>query len=151
MRAAPEKVVGGALMLVGLLAFAALAWVSRKLMLLERALDAGDAAVMAVLVLFGACCVGLAWILLRAPENSASAPAAERLTEATQTRRITLSQACAAAGVLLLILSVLVPAAWYPVGLLFAGLALLAVSHALTPCVERLAQLRRARDSMRQL
>jgi hypothetical protein len=46
-------------------------------------------------------------------------------------------------------LSVLVP--WQPVVLLFLGLALLAVSHALTPCVERMEQLRKARASMRQL
>jgi hypothetical protein len=64
---------------------------------------------------------------------------------------VTLSQGCAAVGVVLLILCVLVPGHWYPVLWFFLGLALLAVSHVLTPCVERLEQLRKARDSMRQL
>jgi hypothetical protein len=149
VKAAPEKAVGGALMLVGLLAFAGLAWVSRKLMSLERALDVGDAAVIAVLALFGAFCAGIGWYLLNAPATQV--PSAPPTAPTDQPRRVTLSQGCAAAGVLLLILSVLVPAHWYPVGLLFIGLALLAVSHALTPCVERLQQLRRARDSARQL
>ena len=54
------------------------------------------------------------------------------------------------AGVLLLMLSVLVSANWHPVVFLFAGLALLALSHGLTPCVERIAQLRKARDLERQ-
>lgn len=144
MSAAPEKAVGGALILVGLLAFVALAWVSRKLVSLERAFDLGDAVVMCVLALFATFCVGIGWRLLRTRSilhtdlQTPSGP---------PSRRVTLSQACAAAGVLLLILSVLIPA----VALLFLGLALLAVSHALTPCVERLEQLRRARDSMRQL
>jgi hypothetical protein len=61
------------------------------------------------------------------------------------------ARACAAAGVLLLILSVLVPAHWQPVAFFFGGLALLAVSHGLAPCVERIEQLRRARASERQL
>lgn len=149
MKAAPEKAVGGALILVGLLAFAGLAWVSRKLMSLERALDVGDAAVIAVLALFGAFCAGLGWYLLNAP--TPQVPSAPPAAPTDQPKRVTLSQGCAAVGVLLLILSVLVPAHWHPVGLLFIGLALLAVSHALTPCVERLQQLRRARDSARQL
>lgn len=66
-------------------------------------------------------------------------------------RRVTLSQGCAAGGVLLLILSVLLPDHWYPVVLLFLGLALLAVSHVLTPCEEPIAKLRRARSLERQL
>jgi hypothetical protein len=53
--------------------------------------------------------------------------------------------------VLLLILAVLVPAAWGPVLLLFAGIACLVVSHVLTPCEERMERLRKARASMRQL
>jgi len=61
------------------------------------------------------------------------------------------SQACATAGVLLLMLSALLPERAYPVVLLFIGLALLAVSHVLTPCEERLEKLRRARASLRQL
>jgi hypothetical protein len=35
--------------------------------------------------------------------------------------------------------------------LLFGGLALLAVSHVLTPCQERIEKLRRARASVHQL
>jgi hypothetical protein len=66
-------------------------------------------------------------------------------------RRVTLSQGCATAGVLLLMLSVLLPERWHPVVLLFIGLALLAVSHVLTPCEERIAKLRRARALDRQL
>jgi hypothetical protein len=65
--------------------------------------------------------------------------------------RVTLSQGCATGGVLFLMLSVLLPDHWYPVVLLFLGLALLAVSHVLTPCEERIAKLRRARSLERQL
>jgi hypothetical protein len=147
VRSAPEKVMGGVLMLVGLLAFAALAWVSRKLVSLERALDMGDGVVIAVLALFAAFCIGLGWHLLRTRSADLTASAAP----AARSKRVTLSQGCAAVGVLLIVLSVLIPARWHPVVLLFVGLALLAVSHALTPCVERIEQLRRARDSMRQL
>lgn len=54
--------------------------------------------------------------------------------------RVTLSRGCATAGVVLLMLSVLLPERWHPVVLLFIGLALLAVSHVLTPvCEERQA------------
>jgi hypothetical protein len=62
-------------------------------------------------------------------------------------RRVTVGNVCAAAGVLLLMLSVLLPARWHPVALFFLGLALLAVSHGVTPCVERIEQLRKARAS----
>jgi hypothetical protein len=48
------------------------------------------------------------------------------------------------------VLSALLPEHLYPVVLLFAGIALLAVSHALTPCEERIDKLRKVRDSMRQ-
>lgn len=145
---APEKTVGGVLIIVGLLAFATLAWVSRKLASLERAFDIGDAVVMCVLALFAAFCVGIGWIVFRTRSSNGFVPPA---ASASPPKRVTLSQACAAVGVVLLILSVLIPADWYPVVLLFLGLALLAISHALTPCVERLEQLRRARNSMRQL
>ncbi len=73
------------------------------------------------------------------------------LIEKASPRRVTVSQGFAAAGVVLLMLSVLVPAHWYPVVLLFGGLALLAVSHVLTPCEERIEKLRRARASVDQL
>ena len=53
------------------------------------------------------------------------------------------SQICASAGVALLIYSALAPSAWYPVAALFAGLALLCVSHFLTPCLDRIAVWRK--------
>lgn len=39
----------------------------------------------------------------------------------------------------------LVPADWYPVALLFIGIALLAIAHVVTPCEERLEKLRKTR------
>jgi len=53
------------------------------------------------------------------------------------------SNACACAGVLLLVFAAVAPAEWYPVPALFAGLALLAVSHVLTPCLDRIAVWRK--------
>jgi hypothetical protein len=53
------------------------------------------------------------------------------------------SSACACAGVVLLIYASVAPAEWYPVLALFAGLALLAVSHVLTPCLDRIAVWRK--------
>lgn len=53
------------------------------------------------------------------------------------------SNACAAVGVLLLIFAGVAPSEWYPAAALFIGLALLAVSHVLTPCLERIALLRK--------
>lgn len=132
---------------IGLAVLAVLAFAAHKLMSLDRALDPGDVAVLAVFAAFGAFCALIGWRLLRLQGN----PIAAVPSHAAPSRRITVSHGCAAAGVLLLILAVLVPEHWYPVVLLFLGLALLAVSHALTPCVERMEQLRRARDSMRQL
>jgi hypothetical protein len=38
-----------------------------------------------------------------------------------------------------------VPEHWYPVALLFIGIALLAIAHVLTPCEERLEKLRKVR------
>lgn len=60
-------------------------------------------------------------------------------------RRIAASDACASIGVLLIVLSAVLPENWYPAVLLFAGLALLAVSHVLTPCQDRLAVWRSSR------
>ena len=53
--------------------------------------------------------------------------------------KVAVSSACACTGVPLLVYAGLAPAEWYPVPALFAGLALLAVSHALTPCLDRIA------------
>jgi len=54
-----------------------------------------------------------------------------------------LSAGCATAGVLLVIASAVCPDDWYPAVALFAGLALLMVSHALTPCIDRIAVWRK--------
>lgn len=53
------------------------------------------------------------------------------------------SSACACGGVLLLIYAGTAPADWYPVPALFGGLALLAVSHVITPCLDRIAVWRK--------
>ena len=57
--------------------------------------------------------------------------------------KVAVSNACACAGVLLLIVSAVAPDDWYPAVALFAGLALLMVSHVLTPCLDRIAVWRR--------
>ena len=139
------RLVAGVVLAIGAGAFAALAWMAYKAASLERPLQIGDGVALGVLAVFGAFCAWVGWRLYGA------APAAGESPAPSAARRVGLSHGSAAAGVLLLIASVLVPAEWYPVLLLFAGLALLAVSHALTPCVERLEQLRRARQSLRQL
>ena len=145
----PEKTAGGVMFCVGLAALGVLAWAARWAGSLERALDPGDVVVFGVFAIFGAFCLLMGWKLFRARVTTFIPAAAEPAPALP--RRVTLSQGCAAVGVLLLILSVLVPAHWHPVAWFFLGLALLAVSHVLTPCVERLEQLRKARDSMRQL
>lgn len=62
--------------------------------------------------------------------------------------RITLlSSACAALGVLMVVLATLLPAHWHPIPLLFAGLALIAVSHVLTPCQDQITRWWRSRIS----
>jgi hypothetical protein len=57
--------------------------------------------------------------------------------------KVAVSNACACAGVLLLIFSALAPEGWYAAVALFGGLALLVVSHALTPCLDRIAVWRK--------
>ena len=145
----PERIVSGIILCVGLASFGVLAWVSRKGMGLDRVLDAGDIVVMSVFTIFGSFCVLMAWRLFRSPPTLQGFP--EQDAPAPPRRRVTLSNACATAGVILLVLSALLPEHWYPVVLLFVGIALLAVSHALTPCEERIDKLRKMRDSMRQL
>jgi hypothetical protein len=145
----PITAVSGTLVLLGLASFGTLAWALRRASLLDRAVDAGDVVVLGVFALFGCFCVSLGWLLLRYRSEGAAA-----LVDANgppPPRRVTLSQGCATAGVVLLMLSALLPERAYPVVLLFIGLALLAVSHVLTPCEERLEKLRRARASLRQL
>lgn len=129
---------------------AVLALASRKILSLDRGLDFGDLVVLGVFAAFGLCCALIGWRLLRHREKT-EAPAAPLPAGNDPPMRVRLSHVCAAAGVVLLISSVLLPADWHPVVPLFAGLALLAVSHVLTPCVERIEQLRRARASIRQL
>ena len=113
-------------------------------------LDAGDVVFLSVFAIFGSFCVFLGWRLLRTPPNP-EAPAAAHLAPAPSPRRVTLSSACSTAGVILLVLAALLPERFYPVVPLFVGIALLAVSHALTPCEERVDKLRKMRASMRQL
>jgi len=48
--------------------------------------------------------------------------------------RVSASNSCAAVGVLLLALANVAPADWYPQVQFLGGIALLAVSHVLTPC-----------------
>ena len=145
----PEKTAGAVMFCVGLAALGVLAWAAHRAGSLERALDPGDIVVFGVFAIFGAFCLLMGWRLFRA-RTTTFIPAAAEPAPAPP-RRVTLSHGCAAVGVALLILCVLVPEHWHPVVWFFLGLALLAVSHVLTPCVERLEQLRKARDSMRQL
>lgn len=149
--AAPEKAVGRVIFCIGLASLGVLAWAIGKAMPLERPLDVGHAAALSVLAIFGLFCARIGWGLSRSvPEGDGSMEARQSMITAPP-RRVRLSHGCAAAGVLLLMLSVLVPAHWYPVVPLFLGLALLAVSHGLTPCEERIAKLRKARELERQL
>ena len=155
----PLTAVSGMVVFLGLASFGVLAWAWRRLILLDRAVDAGDVVVLGVFALFGAFCLCVGWLLFRYRANgewtrepgAAEAGSPVDVGGTRPPRRVTVSQGCATAGVLLLMLSVLLPERWYPVVLLFSGLALLAVSHVLTPCEERLAKLRRARASLRQL
>jgi hypothetical protein len=148
--AGPERAIGAVVLAIGLAGLAVLAFAARKIFSLDRAVDPGDVAVLAVFAAFGAFCSLLGWRLVRL-RGAPAAPGAAPAEPGGPPRRVTLSHGCAAAGVALVILSVLLPAHWYPVAFLFAGLALLAVSHGLTPCVERIEQLRKARASERQL
>jgi formate hydrogenlyase subunit 3/multisubunit Na+/H+ antiporter MnhD subunit len=150
----PLTAVSSVVLVIGLASFGVLAWGLRKAMSLDRAVDVGDLAVLSVFALFGSFCVYIAWLLWRNRSGQDSAIGARSPagpSEKGAPRRVTLSHACATAGVVLLMLSVLVPAHWYPVPMLFVGLAFLAVGHVLTPCEERIAKLRKARASIRQL
>jgi hypothetical protein len=143
----PERLAGGIIFCLGLASFGVFAWASRRGMGLERTLDAGDIVFMSVFAIFGSFCAIVGWRLLRT-QPSPAAPMAEEVPAAPR-RRVTLSTACSTAGVIFLVLAAVLPEHLYPVVLLFAGIALLAVSHALTPCEERIDKLRKMRDSMR--
>ena len=147
------RTVGGVLFCIGLAFFGVLALASRKVMVLERALDTGDVVVLGVFALFGALCAGMGGLFWYRGDAQPVArfSSANQEAHAAAPRRVMLANGCAAAGVLLLMLSVLLPAHWYPVVFFFAGLALLSLAHALKPCVERIEQLRKARAWERQL
>src|SRR6185437_14095503 len=51
-----------------------------------------------------------------------------------------MSFACAAPGVVMVVLAAVLPPQWHPAPLLFAGLALIAVSHVLTPCRDQITR-----------
>ena len=146
----PERVAGVVILCLGLAAFGVLAWASRTGVGLDRTLDPGDVVFMSVFAIFGSFCVFMGWRLFRSQPNPEVATAAAQVAPASPPKRVTLSTACSTAGVIFLVLSALLPEHLYPVVLLFAGIALLAVSHALTPCEERIDKLRKVRDSMRQ-
>jgi hypothetical protein len=57
--------------------------------------------------------------------------------------KVAASSACACLGVLLVAYAGVAPAEWYAIPALLTGLALLAVSHLLTPCVDRIAVWRK--------
>lgn len=135
--------IAGVVLFIGLASFGALAWMARAA--LERPVDVGAIVVLTVFAVFGAFCMYIAWRVLRTREGPTPA------VPSAGPRRVSLSHACSTSGVVLLILAAVLAEAFYPVVLLFAGIALLAVAHALTPCVERLEQLRKARASLRQL
>ena len=62
-------------------------------------------------------------------------------------RRVVVSGAFAAAGVVLLVLAAGLPEGWHPAIPLFIGLALIAVSHVLTPCQDQITRWWRSRIS----
>ena len=146
----PERVVGLILLCLGLASFGVLAWASRTGVGLERTLDPGDVIFMGVFAIFGSFCLFVGWRLFRSQPSLHGATTAAEPAPVPPPKRATVSTACSTAGVILLVLAALLPERFYPVVLLFAGIALLAVSHALTPCEERIDKLRKVRDSMRQ-
>jgi hypothetical protein len=147
----PERVAGGVIFCIGLVSFGVLVWASRSGIGPERTLDAGDVVFMSVFAIFGLFCVLMGWRLLRSQPAPQAALVAPQSAPALPPKRVTLSSVCSTAGVIFLVLAALLPEHFYPVVMLFVGIALLAVSHALTPCEERIDKLRKVRDSMRQL
>ena len=130
----PEKTIGAVVLFIGVASLGVLTWASRI---------TGNFFVLTVLAAFGVGCVLLGGHLLRIPASFAGP--AQRAPAAPSPKRVKLSHACSTAGILLLIACALVPEHWYPVALLFTGVALLAVAHVLTPCEARLEKLRKAR------
>lgn len=147
----PERVAGGVIFCIGLASFGVLAWAARAGLGPERTLDPGDVVFMSVFAIFGLFCALMGWRLFRSQPGSHGSAVVPQAPPPLPPKRVTLSTACSTAGVIFLVLAALLPERFYPVVLLFAGIALLAVSHALTPCEERIDKLRKVRDSMRQL
>ena len=58
-----------------------------------------------------------------------------------------ISFACAGPGVVMVVLATVFPSHWYPIPILFTGLALIAISHVLTPCRDQITRWWRARIS----
>jgi hypothetical protein len=141
----PEKAIATVLLLVGASALGIFGWAMHRAVF-ARGLNPGDVA-MGVFALFGVLCLVIGWQLFRAAPMAVPAKEAEP----GQSRKVSISRVCAAIGVVLMILATLLPESWHPAAFLFVGLGFLVVSHALTPCVERLEQLKKARESLRQL
>ena len=141
----PERMIAAVLLFVGASALGIFGWSMHRAVFV-RGLNPGDVA-MSVFALFGVLCLVIGWQLFRAAPMAV--PAKE--PEPEQSRKVSISRVCAAIGVVLMILATLLPESWHPVACLFVGLAFLVVSHVLTPCVERLEQLKKARESLRQL
>ena len=59
----------------------------------------------------------------------------------------TVSFACAGPGVAMVVLATVFFPHWYSAPLLFGGLALIAISHVLTPCRDQITRWWRARIS----
>ena len=59
--------------------------------------------------------------------------------------RTRISSRLASAGVALLVLACAMPAEWHPAFPLFIGLALIAISHVLTPCRDQITRWWRSR------
>ena len=141
----PERMIAAVLLFVGASALGIFGWSMHRAVFV-RGLNPGDVA-MSVFALFGVLCLVIGWQLFRVAPTAVPAKEAEP----EQPRKVSISRVCAASGVVLMILATLLPEPWHPVAFLFVGLAFLVVSHVLTPCVERLEQLKKARESLRQL
>src|SRR5688572_27036329 len=111
--------MGAVIACIGLASFGVFAWLLHTVMGLERPLDVGDILVLGVLAVFGGFCVAMGWVFWRSPVGQpppSESMAAEHDASAPPSKRVTVSQGCAAVGVVLIILAVVLPEQWYPVG-----------------------------------